>query len=417
MRPIGHILAFAFLFLVGTLLPGSTLADDRSLFAARRGIGVVQTFMFPAADPSSRETYAADPYRPGWNETMPPARLVELRQAGFDFLRIAIDPGPLLEADQGRRAQLVGQIEAAVGTTLDNGLAAVVDVHPSVSHPRWNFKRLTADPKGEAFARLLDVEQALARMLTRFDPARVALEVFNEPPPPCQWRDRPDWPDQLDRIVTSVRAVAPRLTLLVAGACWAAPRALVRLDPARFDNHTLFVFHFYEPFVFTHQGFWGSDKYLTAVPPLAFPPDRPVRDATIAAVQNRLHADAGIPAADRAQQIREASKKLATYFDQDQGPTFIDAEMDKVARWADASRIPRERIMLGEFGAMKDIYDKQGAPPADRARWIETTRKAAEQAGFRWSAWALTNTMGIVTGDLGGPLDPEILHALGLRAP
>ncbi len=363
----------------------------------------------------SRTRFSRDPYVPHWNDAMPPARLRELADSGFDFLRIAVDPGPLLEADAVTLELRLKKIAGAVDRTLARGLKAVVDIHPSTDHPRWNFNKLTAGPDHPAFLRLAEVTRALAVMLARYNPRDVALEVFNEPPPPCRWRDRPAWPGQLNALYGRVRPSAPQLTLLVAGACWAAIEGLTQLDASQFDSNTIFVFHSYEPFVFTHQGFWGSDKYLQYVPPLGFPPDPLLRDATLGAVERRIGAAADIPAKDRPQQLKEARKALSDYFDRNQGPAYMAREFDRVAKWADQNRVARDRIMLGEFGAMKDVYDKIGAAPDDRARWMEAARLNAERAGFRWSAWALTNTMGIVTGDIDGPLDPAVLKALGLK--
>lgn len=386
-------------------------------FAGRRGVGVVRTFMFPQTSAGDPAKFAADPYLPHWAAAMPPERTAALARAGFDFLRIAVDPGPLLDADAATLDRRIDEIKAAVDQTLAAGLKALVDVHPSTDHPRWNFNKLTAGPDDPASIRLAEVTRALAIMLTRYDPRDVALELFNEPPPPCRWRDRPAWPGQLNAIYDRIRPAAPQLTLLVAGACWAAIEGLVLLDPAHFDANTIFVFHFYEPFVFTHQGFWGSDKYLQYVPPLGFPPDPLLRDATIAGVERRVRAAADIPAGEKEAQLKAARRALTDYFGKDQGPAFIARAFDGIAAWADRSKVARSRVILGEFGAMKDVYGKIGAAREDRARWMEAARRNAERLGFRWAVWSLTNTMGIIAGDLDGPLDPTVLNALGLKAP
>jgi len=220
----------------------------------------------------------------------------------------------------------------------------------------------------------------------------------------------------LEKLYREVRQAAPDLTLLAGGACWNAIEGLLPLDPAKFDSNTIFVFHFYEPFVFTHQGFWGSEKYLEFVAPLEFPPNAAQKSQTIENVLSRI-ARSSLSEAEKSAQQRIARRELSRYFDRNQGPDFITARFDTVRKWAERHDVAPGRIMLGEFGAMKDIYGKKGAPPQDRARWIAHTRQAAEQNGFRWSAWALTNTMGMVTGDLDGPLDPKMMEALGLKAP
>jgi hypothetical protein len=88
-----------------------------------------------------------------------------------------------------------------------------------------------------------------------------------------------------------------------------------------------------------------------------------------------------------------------------------------VRNWAARNAIDQNRIVLGEFGVMKDVWSYTGADPQDRARWLAAVRSAAERNGFRWIVWAMSNTMGIVTGDVDGLLDPTVLRALFEKAP
>lgn len=381
-------------------------------FGGKRGVAIVQTFMFPAKNAAGR--YVDDPYVPHWSAAMPAKRMRELKRSGFDFVRISVDPGPLLEGNSQTRERLISEILSAVQSTVAQGLKALVDVHPAGDGSRWDFSALTAGLDAPALQQLIEVERALAALLAAFDPGDVALELFNEPPSPCQWSDRDDWPRQLKQIYDRVREVAPKLTLFVAGACWASIEGLMLLDPEQFDPNTLFVFHFYEPFVFTHQGYWGSRKYLQFVPPLAFPPIALHRDTTIAGIIEHIHGTTGLAEGEH-EVAREARRALRDYFDGDQDQGFIAARLQEVASWADRHGLDRERIVLGEFGCMREVYGKKGATPDDRARWIETTRRSAERYGFRWAVWSLTNTMGIVTGDLDGKLDVTIVKALGLN--
>ena len=77
--------------------------------------------------------------------------------------------------------------------------------------------------------------------------------------------------------------------------------------------------------------------------------------------------------------------------------------------------IPAGRILLGEFG----VY-REGADPAARLALIDTTRVAAEAAGFAWAVFtAGLTTPGqafAVVGDTDTlALEPEVKTALGLR--
>jgi endoglucanase len=389
--------------------------SDAPAFTPRKGVGGIRTFSQPRPQPGSPERYDKDPYTPRWSTAMPARRLNEIQSAGFDFLRINIDPGPLFDSDDESLRQRLSELKQAIDASLAAGLGVVLDVHFSQSHPLWNFRLVTAGFETVAFKRYVQTLQALGELISRYDPKRVALEVFNEPPPPCDWRDRPDWPAQLQVIFATARQAAPRHTLFVAGSCWASGEGLLRLDGSKFDRNTIFVFHDYSPFVFTHQGYWASSKYLEYLPPVPYPPDAIQQPETLDRVQNRIRDASNIPNAERDRELKAAEKYLVDYFQNWKGRASIEHDFGAVRSWSEKYGIGSDRIILGEFGAMKDVWGKKGANPADRARWLSDMRTTAEEFGFRWAVWSLTNTMGIIQGDVDGPLDPTILKALGLR--
>jgi endoglucanase len=410
-----------------TLFMAATVPADRSAaapstkraespdaaFTGQRGLSVGRTFGSPVKDLANPEQYAKEPYAPRWSESMPRVLLKDLVDTGFDFLRIGIDPGPLLAADHITLEDRIRHITEAVDHTLAAGLKVVVDIHPSETHPLWNLHKLTAGPNEPAVKRFLEVMRTLAGALARFDAKQVALEVFNEPPSPCEWRDRPSWSTQLKTLTDQVRVAAPRLTLLLSGPCYASMDGLHFIKPAQFDRNTIFVVHFYEPRIFTHQGFWASSsEYIQR---LKFPPDPAQKDAMIAAVVQRVNEDTSISESEKNRLVAEASKNFQEYFANFKGYRAIDEFFDGIAKWAVQNEVDPRRIIIGEFGVLGDVYGKIAAAPEDRARWIEAVRTAAERRGFRWAVWAYSYSFGIILGDTEGPLDPVIVKALGLK--
>ena len=109
----------------------------------------------------------------------------------------------------------------------------------------------------------------LAARLGTLDPARVAFEPLNEPPQSC---GAADWTVMQSELLRTARLAAPDLTLVATGACGSMIAGLEALDPARIgDPNIIYTFHFYEPYVFSHQGApWMSGepiyRYLNAVP-------------------------------------------------------------------------------------------------------------------------------------------------------
>jgi endoglucanase len=389
-------------------------SDAGVAFKGRRGISI-GTFGSPKADPKDPTQYTEHPYAPRWTEAVPPTMLNELADAGFDFIRIPIDPGPLLSADETQLQSRILQITEAVDHALAAGLNVIVDVHPSQVHRQWNFRTLTAGPGKPAFQRLLIVARALAAALTKFDERRVALEVFNEPPPPCDWGDRVSWPDQLEILTKEIRTVASRITLLLAGACWASSEGLRRLRVSKFDQNTIFVIHFYYPWVFTFQGFWSAQSYVKYIQRLKFPPDLSQKDQMIESVVERIRADKDLSKEQQIKIISEARKYLEEYFSEFRGVDSINRSFDEINRWASQNKIDPSRIVIGEFGVLGDVYGFVSAATEDRARWIEAVRMAAEKRGFRWAVWQYSYSFGIIEGDREGPLNPALLKALGLK--
>jgi len=339
-----------------------------------------------------------------------------LKRAGFDFLRVPIEPGPFFEANDDLifRERLL-DIKEAIDSTLASGLKIILDMHLSESHPLWSARHITSGYDTIAFKRYIVTVRALAGLIASYDPRQVAFEAFNEPPPPCDWRDRPSWPSQLTRIYAEIRQAAPRHTLLLSGSCWASIEGLQHLDPSAFDHNTMFVFHDYSPRVFTQQGFWASAKYLEYLPRLPYPPTPGQLPDQLARITERIRNAADIPPDQLNRELQEMTKYVSEYFLSWEGIASVEQDFNAVHIWADQHGVASNRIILGEFGTTRDVWGKQGPNPADRARWLADMRVTAEKFEYAWAVWSLTNTNGIVTGATDGPLDPEILKALGMN--
>jgi endoglucanase len=127
------------------------------------------------------------------------------------------------------------------------------------------------------------------------------------------------------RVLPLIRAEHPDRWVIVGGGNMNNLAELDQLPPL--GPRIMPTFHYYDPFDFTHQQSDWTETYL------------PARDWGTIAEMNRLHADLARAAAH--------------------GPVF-----------------------LGEFGVVR------AADNDARNRWIETTRRAAEEYGISWCYWA-----------------------------
>src|SRR4029434_4335172 len=110
-----------------------------------------------------------------------------------------------------------------------------------------------------------------------------------------------DWSVMQSELLRTARLAAPRLTLIATGACGSMIAGLEALAPAPLADNVICIFHFYEPYVFSHQGApWMSSepmyRYLNAVP---WPSAAGSREQTRAAVAARLAADRATPVAEK----------------------------------------------------------------------------------------------------------------------
>lgn len=205
---------------------------------------------------------------------------------------------------------------------------------------------------------------------------------------------------------------------MATGACGSLVSGLSVLDPeslARFAP-LLYTFHFYEPYLFSHQGAtWLTEepfyRWLNAVPWPGAPGRQP---ETLAAVRARMAADRAVPEAEKARDRTVIEAKLRDYFAAEPGPAYLAKELASVSAWADLYGIPARQILMGEFGALRTDARYTASRAPDRAAYLGDVRRAAEQAGFGWSFWNLFDGLGLM--DDAHVVDPALVSALGLTA-
>jgi len=348
-----------------------------------------------------------------WTHEISQGQLQSLRAAGFDFIRLPVDPGPLLSADPDRRREAFDQISDFLAAAMQAGLAVIVDLHPLPQSRNWSPVRILDAPDGPDFTRYMNLAEQFATRLSALRSNRVALELMNEPQRACIEQSGTDWSVFQSTLYSALRKTAPDLALIVTGGCDSSINGLADLNGWRTDDKNIFVMvHFYEPFVFTHQGAAWSPyaKYLAGV---RYPARTGDRDATEGATKAwiarlGLNGSASDTAWDRAQHELEAF--FATPFTQ----AALSERFDIAAQWADRMHIPRDHIIIGEFGVMSEGGGLGTSPEAMAARdeWLHDVASAAARRGFGWAVWGYHGAFGITSETPSRALDPDALRAL-----
>src|SRR5947207_3079129 len=107
----------------------------------RRGIAISHVFAWAPVKPAPSQDFVFPPFensaRSLGNE------LKSISRTGFDFVRLAVDPGPFLRFQGSQRDQLDDMLMDRVKLILSSGLSVIVDFHPSDLHPDYTAMALT----------------------------------------------------------------------------------------------------------------------------------------------------------------------------------------------------------------------------------------------------------------------------------
>ena len=385
-------------------------SQPASAFSVRRGINLDIWTTWPSEQQWGDRNVLL-PY-PEWRRVLKPADLQALKAAGFDFVRMPVDPAPFLS---DRSAPLADELFASV---LDSarmvnaaGLKAVVDLHLVPAGERSvGTQEVLNDPA--LFERYTEIVRRMADTLAGEDPSRIALELMNEPTRGCAGEDAKDWTQKLKRLFAAARGSASRLTLVLAGACWGSAEGLAALDPKAFqDDNLIWGFHAYGPFLLTHQGAtWSGDfiRYVTGIP---FPPHTMPRaqlDAAIARVKETIGANAPLPR--RAGMKAYLDELLAEIDTREELSAVMEKPFATVDAWASKNGIAPTDILLGEFGMVRQEYGNPYVVPADqRAAYYRDMIGRAERRGYGWSLWSYGGAFGVVEAFDTRRAEPDVL--------
>lgn len=333
---------------------------------------------------------------------------------GFDFVRLTVDPGPLLASSGERRQQALVLLAGDVKSVTASGLKVVFNIHPVSQVPAYSNALVNGSASAPGVAHYREMIVDLARMLAPLGTANVALEPFNEPSHyPCDETDSDDWQEIMATTVAAIRAVSAELTIVATGACGGNVDGVTDLDPHFDDPNILYSFHMYEPHLFTHQRADREGGFASGLP---WPAGTGSPEAVRAMLGAHMEA-AGVPPVEQARQLAAVAGHIDEYFHEGWGEAQMEARVGQAVAWAEAHGIPSSRLFMGEFGVILMTDDgRSGAFDADRLRYLETLRKIAERHSIPWSVWEFSNPYGMSVIVPNGPALPDrkMLEALGL---
>lgn len=306
-----------------------------------------------------------------------------MRRMGFDHVRLSIDATPLTEWERSRdgTTPFMTELDGVVKDITAEGMAVIVDVHPESD---YKATLLRGNAGVQKFASLW---RAVAKHYAETDPEVVFFEMMNEPEQDDAFR----WQGIEATVAAEIRAVAPRHTIIAAGAHYSGLEDLLVLQPLAMED-VIYTFHDYEPFAFTHQGATWTDP---AVAPLRGVP-YPSTPENVARNEEQEPTLAGRYFVEQYGQARWDAAR-------------VDASVGFAERWSKEFGVP---VYCGEFGVHRPFAEAKS-----RARWIEDMRVAFERHHIGWAMWDYRTNFGAVTKKDGVTTpDEQVIRALGLKA-
>jgi endoglucanase len=255
----------------------------------------------------------------------------DIAAAGFKTVRIPVNFGAwasLKAPFKWENQEGLKTADLFVKWALANDLNAIIDLH----HTEFDG----TIPGAATTGRIVWLWQEIAARYKNTDPERVFFELRNEPHDIAAQ----DWRAQAVEIIKAVRKLAPNHTLIVGFHDWNSRAALI--DSETFaDRNIIYTFHYYDPFIFTHQGATWAGEGLPELKNVPFP-----------AVEGKIE----VPETARGKWVESLIKS----YEKDSGAEKIFADLKAAKDWSEKRSAP---IFLGEFGS----YGKYPSM-ADRCR-------------------------------------------------
>ena len=311
------------------------------------------------------------------------SQLPRIRAAGFDFVRLLLNPQALLGA---RGDEPAATLRRVLRAARQADLKVLVSFYTENAHDKAAVLE-----GGQAQETYLALLERTARELSAGDARWVAFEPLAEAAD-CA-ASPSDWTRLQSRFVGAARRGFPELTLVVSGPCYADYESLTDLRPLN-DSNVLYSFLYVEPLLFTQQGNPGNPDWamFRHVP-------YPFTAAQLSPVLRSVLA--GIPSPERRAEVRQAFSELAQA---DFSRTTLQRQIARAGDWGRQNSVG---VLLSAFAV------RNSAPAGDRARWLGDVRQAAEAADMPWAVWSWTSPFGFEVSE-NGVLQPAVREALGL---
>ena len=293
------------------------------------------------------------------------AYVAKLAAAGFKSLRLPVDLDLYVVsstvtggiADVVVHDDLFTVLDAFVLWTANAGMSLTIDYH--------QYDKSLDQAKPETIATAVAVWGKVAARYAGNPRADLFYELLNEPEisfdgtAPTQ----DEWTAIAERMIAAIRASDATHSILFGDVNWYGIGPLSNRTPLS-DGNVIYVFHDYEPFIFTHQGASWANMGSTHDLPYPYTAER----------WSQYFGDLGFTSAMDGWILAAARDYYRTG-----NRTHTRNQMVQAKRWAVTNNVP---VICNEFGA----YDRTSRLE-DRARYLADVASIFEELDIPWQQW------------------------------
>ncbi|MCX6316683.1 MAG: cellulase family glycosylhydrolase [Bacteroidetes bacterium] len=322
------------------------------------------------------------------------ATLQTIKANGFTYVRIPIGSTILFNPANPSQLNPVNlvKVDAAVNKCISNGLAVMLNLHPGSNTIDSLLANDASFPD-----KLAAYWKSVALIFKKYASDKIFFEVYNEPHASAAGLTTSGfawWQNVQGKLISAVREASATHYIIAGGEGWNSMKGLFQLTPYP-DNRVIYNFHFYDPFLFTHQGAtWAGWQPAIDARNVPYPSSPAAVAPLIAGSSNTVLNDA-----------------LRWYGDQRYSIDSIDSWIKQAADWGNFHQI---KIICNEFGSYMPY-----APRTSRLQWIRDVRATLEKYKIGWAMWECDEGFGWINypgGNRNNPVvDENVLVALGVK--
>lgn len=297
-----------------------------------------------------------------------------IRQLGFNTIRLPVDFEHFyLSASADQKNILMSRVDYMIKMCHSYKIKLIL-----VNH----YGNLSQKNFGQDTERLVRIWTYLARRYRYISTTNLYFELLNEPTIKDVY-----WLSAASRIVSEIRKVSPERTIVIGASNYNSIYELSRIKPLAHKN-ILYTFHFYEPFIFTHQGAEWVDKQVatTGIP-------FPYTEGMMPKMSKNAIGTGGEP-------------NYNNYKNEGKAGSIRD-KLQMVKQWSVKYNVP---VICGEYGAYrKHISDDY------IANYISTVRLELLRLDIPGIIWDYNQNFSLFKGSASMKnLSPHMRKALGM---